>query len=125
ADQLKFLVVALGSNAVPIEQAFRGTVAAPDATILLQPLPSGDAHWGAFCGKKVQVEADVVVHHRRFPWTGLLQVEPIDWSRPVAALEPVLGASGGGGQNAAEAELDTPVLFEVPEDVWVTRGNAG
>lgn len=125
ADKLKLLVIALGNSAMPLESAFRGTVVAPNATLLLQPLPSGTAHWGAFFGKQVQVEADVVIHHHRFPWSGLLPPEPIEWLQPPAVLDPILSGSGGSGENATETALETPVLFEVPEDVWVTRGNAG
>lgn len=125
ADKLKFLVVALGTGSMPIEKAFRGTVVAPNATLLLQPLAIGTAHWGAFFGKNVQVEADVVIHHHGFRWSTMLPADPVAWLDPVVSLDPVHGGAGGTGESTAETALETPVLFEVPDEIWVQRGNAG
>jgi hypothetical protein len=56
----KFFLGAFGTGAIPLGGPFTGTIAAPDAQITLNTV-AAPGHSGAFFGKSLQVDPDVVV----------------------------------------------------------------
>lgn len=121
----QLLLVDLGVTTVFVESSFVGTLVVPNATLRLQAaLPNG--HTGTFVAKEFHAEPDTIIHHRSFPWH-LLDTPT---SEPLPVLVPHLlpespvnlTATTEGG---ATSEQEEPVSFEVPDELRVSKGNAG
>lgn len=121
-EEVELLVTIQGSTQVTVEAPFKGTVFAPAASVYLGPL-NGAAHFGAFFGKSVQVEAGTIINHRAFPWTSILPPEVVSWSDAPVILRPFLGTNGSS--PISEVTPAAPVEFTIPDSLWVSSGNAG
>ncbi len=55
-----------GAADIPVGAPFRGSIFAPNGTIVLPSLRQGEYHWGSFFGASVEVHQDATVVHQAY-----------------------------------------------------------
>ena len=119
-NALPLLLVVLGTNAVPIERSFRGTIVAPSARVAVCPA----IHYGAFFAREVELQPEAVVVHEPFPWSRVLPPDKLTMGLSPVRLDASLD-SDGDPRRDGEVTLATAIDFVIPDQLTVRVGNAG